>query len=319
MDKFDRMHVCNHSDDQGRYSYKLQPAMGEYAIRKLGDAVAELIGAEIESGKTLSDDWAEGSDKAQRMVWREKGLEYVSEAVSELKSDLSEEYNRLMAKVSKGDSSPLLVLICVQRLGFHDTNPSDNMLFFEALLDIMEENSLDFFHTFRTLCSFPGVDSPSFKDFLGKFVPLEEIPKNRQSLAHEEATTWFKKYEQRLTESETAAGQDAASRQTRMRAANPRFALRQWVLEEAIKRLEEKQDTAFLDLVMQMSINPFESYGEDGAKNASEEEEARLCGLGPTQMLGFQCSVSLQSPSDKFGPLMFLSSALRELRCPIKL
>ena len=100
MDKFDRMHVCNHSDDSGRYSYKLQPAMGEYAIRKLGDAVAELIGAEINTGKTLADDWAEGTDKAQRLAWREKGLEYVSDAVSEYKSDQKDEYERMMAMVS---------------------------------------------------------------------------------------------------------------------------------------------------------------------------------------------------------------------------
>lgn len=166
------------------------------------------------------------------------------------------------------------------------------MLLFEPFLDILEDNNLDFFHTFRTLCSFPGVDSPSFKDFLGKFIPLEEVPKNQQSAAHEEATTWLQKYEQRLIESESAAGQDASSRQNRMRTANPRFALRQWVLEEAIKRLDEKKDTAFLDLVMHMSVNPFESYGEDGAKNASEEEQARLCGIGPQGMLGMQCSCS---------------------------
>jgi hypothetical protein len=49
-----------------------------------------------------------------------------------------------------------------------------------------------------------------------------------------------------------------------------------------------------------MATNPFESYGEDADGNVAADacadpegaERARLCGLGPKAMLGFQCSCS---------------------------
>lgn len=274
MDKFDRMHICNHSDDSGRYAYKLQPAMGEFAIRKLGDAVAEMIGAEIESDSPLTESWADDSDRPKRMAWREKGLEYISEIAGEYKSDLKGEYEAHMAK----------------RLGFLDCKPDDNLQYFEKLLDIMENYNLDFSRTFRTLCFFPGVHSTDFKDFLTRLIPLDEVPKHHQATAQEETTAFLRKYEERLAASESANGTDASSRQKRMKAVNPRFILRQWVLEEAIARLEDKRDTAFLELVLQMSTNPFESYGEDGESTSAEE--ARLCGIGSENMLGFQCSCS---------------------------
>jgi hypothetical protein len=52
-----------------------------------------------------------------------------------------------------------------------------------------------------------------------------------------------------------------------------------------------------------MASNPFLPYGreedasdlallDDSHLSAEEKEERRLCGLGPDEMLGFQCSCS---------------------------
>lgn len=49
-----------------------------------------------------------------------------------------------------------------------------------------------------------------------------------------------------------------------------------------------------------MSTNPFDAYGEgtdgqvapDACADPEVAEQARLCGLGPKAMLGFQCSCS---------------------------
>lgn len=42
MDEFDMGHVCNHSDDGGRYSYKNQPAVGLWNLNRLLEALQPL-------------------------------------------------------------------------------------------------------------------------------------------------------------------------------------------------------------------------------------------------------------------------------------
>lgn len=43
LDRFDPNHVCNHSDDLGRYSYAMQPKIGEWNCWCLGEALMPLI------------------------------------------------------------------------------------------------------------------------------------------------------------------------------------------------------------------------------------------------------------------------------------
>jgi len=52
LDRFDPNHVCNHSDDLGRYSYAMQPKIAEWNCWCLGDALMPLIG---EAGGTVDD------------------------------------------------------------------------------------------------------------------------------------------------------------------------------------------------------------------------------------------------------------------------
>jgi hypothetical protein len=44
MDAFDAGHICNHSDERGRYSYRAQPQIGHWNLYALGQALASLIG-----------------------------------------------------------------------------------------------------------------------------------------------------------------------------------------------------------------------------------------------------------------------------------
>jgi len=45
MEGFDPQHICNHTDSQGRYSYRMQPQMGEWNCYALGQALLPLIGS----------------------------------------------------------------------------------------------------------------------------------------------------------------------------------------------------------------------------------------------------------------------------------
>jgi uncharacterized protein YdiU (UPF0061 family) len=44
MEAFDARHICNHSDQQGRYSYQMQPGIGQWNCYALGQALVPLIG-----------------------------------------------------------------------------------------------------------------------------------------------------------------------------------------------------------------------------------------------------------------------------------
>ena len=52
LDRFDPNHVCNHSDDLGRYSYAMQPKIGEWNCLCLGEALMPLI---ADAGGSVDD------------------------------------------------------------------------------------------------------------------------------------------------------------------------------------------------------------------------------------------------------------------------
>ncbi len=44
MEAYDPAHICNHTDGQGRYSYRMQPRIGEWNCYALGQAMLPLVG-----------------------------------------------------------------------------------------------------------------------------------------------------------------------------------------------------------------------------------------------------------------------------------
>ncbi|SCZ87771.1 BZ3500_MvSof-1268-A1-R1_Chr2-3g05239 [Microbotryum saponariae] len=312
MDVFDSSHICNHSDDLGRYSYKNQPTMGLFAITKLGTALAELIGAESSSTTGGLSGYVQaekgwGEDESKMEEWRKLGNAKVEAVKTDFVTIFMAEYTRLMRLVS----CLMLFLIrrrirCLifiepnlQRLGFSTVGDGDFDLV-SSLLDLMELHSLDFHATIRLLSQFPSSNSaPSFSKYVDLILPSDSklIPTN----ARVDWTNWFDRYARRLS----AEGELSPSeRRKAMDGVNPRFVLRQWVLEETIERLAHQDpDLSGLERVLCMSEAPFEAYGEvevaqDGEGGAckvesdEDRERTRLCGMGKKELLGFQCSCS---------------------------
>lgn len=81
-----------------------------FAVSKLGEALSELIGAEVELAEReadgdglaeVSEGWAgegEGSDDMKR--WRERGLQEVDKVKNDFVQIFRDEYERLMRLVS---------------------------------------------------------------------------------------------------------------------------------------------------------------------------------------------------------------------------
>ncbi|KAH9481619.1 Protein adenylyltransferase SelO, mitochondrial [Psilocybe cubensis] len=305
MDVFDPQHICNHTDESGRYAYKYQPNMIVYAIRALLNALSPLIGAEAElGGKAVSTGWADGVTSEKLEEWNKSAQELKSEAERVVQEIASVEYGRLMRK----------------RLGLRRQDASDESEIFKPLLEILEQHRLDFHSTFRTLSSFrpsllsdksslPDSDTESgdLQSFIAKLLGRSGEPERLDHAAASSAwLTWLDKYAARIRseagEWTGVSGEAAidAEREKEMKGVNPRFVLRQWVLEEVISRVERDSTSGkrVLAKVMQMACNPYEPWGAededqpDSELDKEEKEERRYCGLGEKKMLGFQCSCS---------------------------
>ena len=126
--------------------------------------------------------------------------------------------------------------------------------------------------------------NPTRLIFLGS-VALGSEDEARTRLAR-----WLEKYRLRVVE-DWEEGNDEA-RFAAMKAVNPKFIPRSWVLDELIERVEKKGEREVLDRVMHMALNPFEEeYKGEGGEQGREEYE-RFCGDVPRYQRAMQCSCS---------------------------
>ncbi|PWN91161.1 UPF0061-domain-containing protein, partial [Acaromyces ingoldii] len=143
MDLFDQSQICNKSDGEGRYTYKMQPTMGLYALEKLLDAVAPLVGYEREHGHAPAPGVLVRATGEQIAAWGAKG--------QELREELKTTYMATTLEAWKH--------AWLHRLGL-DALPSseqqqqrdDREELIDPLLAVLEE--CDFSTTLRRLCAF---------------------------------------------------------------------------------------------------------------------------------------------------------------------
>ena len=76
LDGFDAGHVCNHSDEGGRYAYERQPAVGQWNCAQLLNACLSLLGssseAAVERGTAILDTYGPAYAQAAVAGWRAK-------------------------------------------------------------------------------------------------------------------------------------------------------------------------------------------------------------------------------------------------------
>ncbi|KAH7341292.1 UPF0061-domain-containing protein [Rhizoctonia solani] len=352
MDVYDNNHICNHSDDGGRYSFKMQPTMIIFAVRALLDALSPLIGAESTLGHAVGPNWAKDASEQQIAEWSDKGQEIRDEVVEMVKNTFEKKYWELMR----------------QRLGLRKQDPQDVQNVIQPLLDVMQAHGLDFHGTFRALCTFrpehldgdgdeaskgngeayghtlqdvksldqgagmtcpmpsgdalagaPNQDTtsptqePTFAvpttnityptplvALLARLTPPDLISPPSREPACRGILAWLEKFAVRIAEDQETAGWNLDEREASMKSVNPRFVLRQWVLEEVIESVDKDNvaGRAVLMKTLEMATNPFKSWGAEddtrpeGELTEEERAERRFCGVGNRKFLGFQCSCS---------------------------
>src|SRR5262245_24070962 len=109
------------------------------------------------------------------------------------------------------------------------------MEFFAEFSTLLEETSCDFNHFFYRLGLVPVCTFKSREDYeraAEQILPVETD--TSRSSGVEQLAKWLEtKYRPRL---ENEKSTDDQQRRDRMQAVNPKFVLRQWVLEEVIKK-----------------------------------------------------------------------------------
>ncbi len=138
------------------------------------------------------------------------------------------------------------------KLGWSGYEEGDAKLL-EELLGLLAKGRVDYTLAFRRLAD-------------GGARWLELFAAGRR----EEAVDWLARYEARSARE--------AGRRERMRAANPKYVLRNWVAETAIRAVEDEGDVKTLDRIFRMLERPYEEQPENEEFAAGPPEKMRhLC------------------------------------------
>lgn len=279
MDIFDRYTICNKSDGEGRYSYHMQPTAAMFVMEQLTTSLAALVGFEREHGR---------APRPGELV------ELGQEAIDDLGRKTKEE---LWASVKTMFMDKLIeqwIDGWRTRLALRTKRDDDRAVLIDPLQDVLE-GYLDFTLTMRSLCQIskhiPSIergtasedDAQAVQNFVEAWIDWEKVPNFVRDARKADAVRWTEAYVARLREERAKANAtSSASLEAELKQANPSFILRNWVADEVIQRLQQKDDTDFLARVLHMSLHPFEAWGEEvpGKDDDTLAEEKRLCSIG---------------------------------------
>ncbi|EPS27408.1 hypothetical protein PDE_02351 [Penicillium oxalicum 114-2] len=275
MDNFDPTYTPNHDDHMLRYSYRNQPSIIWWNLVRLGESLGELIGAgkQVDDESFIKDGVTDEKQETDLVQRAEKIIERTGE---EFRAVFLHEYKRLMT----------------QRLGLKTQHESDFQTLYSDLLDTMEALELDFNHFFRRLSNLTLSDVESEEKRLAaaaRFAHAEGFGGigTTEESAKSRIAKWLDAWRARVVGDWGTGESQDQERQAAMKAVNPNFIPRGWILDEVIDRVEKKGDRKILGRVMQMALDPFnEEWGLDKA------EEERFCGDVPKYKRAMMCSCS---------------------------
>ena len=128
-----------------------------------------------------------------------------------------------------------------QKLGLVLEQDNDPVLI-SVLLKLLAENHVDYTIFFRQLCNFDEHQPTS---------ALRDLFLNREAFDH-----WADTYRQRLQQ-ET---RPTTERQSAMKQTNPKFVLRNYMAEIAIRKAEDEQDYSEANRLLNLASNPFDEH-----------------------------------------------------------
>jgi len=194
LDDYESNYICNHTDQEGRYSFKNQPGIVHWNLTQLARALSPIVNYE---GALLV-------------------LDEMFGAVYE------REYIALMK----------------QRLGLSETDEKDLELI-QWLLGTMEHAVIDYNLFFRKLCAYESDKS----EILDIAIYTEDLKK------------WLDAYDVRLQKEQLTCKE----RERHMLHVNPKYILKNHILQEAIDKAQQHDFTMVQDL-LKVALAPFDAH-----------------------------------------------------------
>jgi uncharacterized protein YdiU (UPF0061 family) len=219
IDAFDVDHICNHSDEHGRYSYSMQPQIGHWNLYALGQALVPLTD-DLDATKAAIDVYLD-------------------------------EYARAIDEVFRA------------KLGLATARPEDGQLI-NGAIDLLNANRTDWTRFWRRLAQLRSVPSAPAED-----APVRDLVIDRAAF-----DAWATQYRQRLA----AEGSDDTERAVRMNRVNPKFVLRNHLVETAIRKARGEDGPRDFEEVMrllQILERPYDEQPEYEAYAAEPPEWAQ--------------------------------------------
>ena len=219
MEAFDAGHVCNHSDTHGRYAFDSQPAVAQWNLYCLAQALLPLIGDRDAARAAVDDHYGPAFEACFAARMRAK-------------------------------------------LGLRDALPGDED-FIGTTFALLQAQRPDFTLFFRQLSQLPArVDAG---DRAKVDAPLRD-----QFIDRTAGDAWLADWRARLAQT---PGDDDA-RQATMRAANPRYVLRNWLAEAAIRQARTG-DFSEVARLLRCLRHPFDEQPEFAAYAAPPPDWAQ--------------------------------------------
>ena len=215
LDDYDSNFICNHTDQNGRYSFGNQPRIGEWNLRALMLAFEPLV--------------------AQERL--EKIMEH---------------YGRLYSRH--------FLYLMGKKLGLDEVSDKD-FDFMTQMFGMLQSLNVDYTLFFRTLSRYNGERKALLK--LG--------------LLHTPMNEWLDEYDKRLEQNSTSQEE----RHERMLKTNPKYVLKNYMLQEAIDQAE-KGDYKLVDELFKIAQNPY----------AEHEAFERWAGVTPDEFKNRKLSCS---------------------------
>ena len=133
-----------------------------------------------------------------------------------------------------------------QKLGLDEEFEEDQQLV-EDLLSLMQNDRIDYTILFRRLCDFDSSARNNNQAIRDIFMQREHFD------------NWAKEYQQRLLKESNTDEQRAI----KMKQVNPKYILRNYMAEIAIRKAEEEQDYSEIDRLFKLLQQPFDEQPEN--------------------------------------------------------
>lgn len=324
LDNFDPSYTPNHDDHHLRYSYRNQPSIIWWNLVRFGESLGELLAAgDRVDDKAFADEGVIGlarvdastSSDAKTESTEPKTVDssQIPPSVERAAAELASHAEDIIMRVGEEYKNIFLMTykqLFMKRLGLPPPSDADLAAvndmdpLITGLLDVMEQIELDFNMFFRRLSSVRIADiatEQGRRDTAAKFFYREGVTAAvGEETGRRQVADWLAKWADRVAAGPTS---DDDARIAAMKAVNPNFVPRGWVLDEVIRRVEKDGERDVLRRIMHMALNPFaDSWhqttsvigdaGNHQTYSGDAAEEVRWTQDVPAKQRAMQCSCS---------------------------